>query len=119
MLNTFNKLHLSTRGKMEEEKYPEGHFVGMWTGIGVAIGSGLGLPIALVLGNMAFIGIGMPIGIAIGVAIGTSQEAKNKAEGKIRALTELEKKRQKTTMWTIMGVLLLGSLILLGILAIS
>jgi len=34
---------------MEEnnKKYPEGHFVGMWMGIGVAIFSGLRIPLSI------------------------------------------------------------------------
>ena len=103
---------------MENNKYPEGHFIGMWTGIGVAIGSGLGVPIALVLGNMAFMGIGIPIGIAIGVAIGTSQEARYKAEGKIRPLNEAEKKQQKRVMWILMATVGLGLIVLLTFLVL-
>jgi len=104
---------------MENEKYPEGHFTGMWIGIGVAIGSGMGVPMAVALGNMAFIGIGLPIGIAIGVAIGTSQEAKYKAEGRIRALTEHEKGQRKRISWMLLGTILIGALVLLALLIIN
>lgn len=58
---------------MEENNklYPEGHFVWMWMGIGSAIG------------------------VAIGLAVGSSIEARYQQEGKIRPLSEKEKRRQK------------------------
>jgi len=99
-----------------DQKYPEGHFTGLWIGIGVAVGAGLGVPMAIVLGNMAFIGLGMPIGIAIGAAIGTSQEARHKAEGKIRPLRDSEKEQQKILRYVGLALLLVGFLVLLGIL---
>jgi hypothetical protein len=33
----------------KNEKYPEGHFVGIWMGIGIAIFSGVGVPLSIVL----------------------------------------------------------------------
>jgi len=44
---------------------------------------------------MGLIGIGPAIGVAFGLALGSSIEAKYKKEGKIRLLTEEEKKRKK------------------------
>jgi len=51
---------------MEEnnKKYPEGHFVGMWMGIGMAIFSGLGIPFSILTGNTGLIGIGPAVGVA-------------------------------------------------------
>lgn len=50
-----NKIH---------DKYAEGHFISLWIGIGVAVGAGLGVVFALLIGNLAFLGIGIPIGVA-------------------------------------------------------
>jgi hypothetical protein len=82
---------------MEEnnKKYPEGHFVGMWMGIGITIFSGLGIPLSITTGNTGLIGIGPALGVAFGLAIGSSIEAKHKKEGRIRPLTEEKKKRRK------------------------
>lgn len=95
---------------MEENNktYPEGHFVGMWMGIGVAIFSGLGIPLSIATGNTGLIGIGPAIGIAFGLAIGSSIEAKYKKKGKIRSLTEEEKKRKKIGIIAGIVVLSLG-----------
>jgi len=65
------------------KKYPEGHFVGMWMGIGTAIFSGLGIPLSIATGNTGLIGIGPAVGVSFGLAIGSSIEAKYKKEGKI------------------------------------
>jgi hypothetical protein len=99
----------------ENNKYPEGHFVGMWMGIGIAIFSGLGIPLSIVTENYAFIGIGPALGVSLGLAIGSSIEAKYKKEGKIRPLMEDEKKRKKigiTAGIVILSFLALGFLIL-------
>ena len=36
--------------EQNDKKYPEGHFVGMWMGIGIAIFSGFGVPSKWILG---------------------------------------------------------------------
>ena len=97
---------------MEEnnKKYPQGHFLGMWMAIGVAIFSGLGIPLSIATGNTAFIGIGPAIGVAFGLALGASIEAKHKKEGKIRPLTEEEKKRRKIGIMAGIVILSLGVL---------
>jgi len=51
--------------KENNKEYPEGHFVGMWMGIGVAIFSGLGIPLSIATGNPGLIGIGPAIGVAL------------------------------------------------------
>jgi len=88
------------------KKYPKGHFVGMWMGIGTAIFSGLGIPVSIATGNIGLIGIGPALGVAFGLAIGSSIEAKYKKEGKIRPLTEEEKKRKKIGI--IAGIVILS-----------
>ncbi|MDY6932345.1 MAG: hypothetical protein SVJ22_10580 [Halobacteriota archaeon] len=89
---------------MEEknEKYPEGHFIGMWMGIGIAIFSGIGVPLSIALRNPGFIGIGPAIGVAFGLALGQSIEEKYKNEGKIRPLTKEEKGKRKIAV--ILGI---------------
>lgn len=100
---------------MEEnnKKYPEGHFVGMWMGIGIAIFSGIGIPLSIVTENTGFIGIGPAIGVAFGLAIGSSIEAKYRKEGKIRPLTEGEKRRRKIGITA--GIVILSLLAILAL----
>ena len=93
------------------EKYPEGHFVGIWMGIGIAIFSGLGIPLSIVTENPGLIGIGPALGVAVGLAIGQSIENKHKQEGKIRSLTESEQKRKKNAVIAGIVILTLGLLI--------
>ncbi|MBW2989380.1 hypothetical protein KY358_03620 [Candidatus Woesearchaeota archaeon] len=88
----------------EEKKYPEGHFLRMW----MAIGMILGIPFAFALGGPQFIGLGFGMGICIGLAIGYGIESKYKREGKIRPLTEKEKKRKKLAVLASVTMLLLG-----------
>lgn len=102
-----------------QQKYPEGHFISMWIGIGAAIGSGIGVSIAIAIGNMAFMGIGIPIGVGIGVAIGSAQEAKHQAAGLIRPPNEKEKQQQKVAKWLALGLVVVGVLILLAFLLLK
>ena len=90
----------------KDKRYPKGHFAGMWMGIGIAIFSGIGIPLSIITHNFGFIGIGPAIGVAIGLAIGQSLENKYQKEGKIRPLTEAEKKKQKIA--AIVGIALLA-----------
>jgi hypothetical protein len=95
----------------ENKKYPEGHFLGMWMGIGIAIFSGFGIPLSIITENPGFIGIGPALGVAVGVAIGQSIENKYKQQGKIRPLTESEQKRKKKAVTAGIIILTLGVLI--------
>lgn len=88
------------------KKYPKGHFVGQWIGIGMAIFSGLGIPISIATGSYAFMGIGPAIGVSVGVAIGQSIENKKEKEGLIRPLTEAEQRNRK--LLTLAGVFILA-----------
>ena len=55
------------------------HYRNLWLALGMgSFGLPLGVVFGLSLGNMAFLGIGLPIGMALGVALGTSMD--NKAE---------------------------------------
>lgn len=93
-----------------KKKYPEGHFVGMWMGIGIAIFSGIGIPLSITTGNHAFIGIGPALGVALGLAVGKSIEDKHKAKGEIRPLTKQEKKIKKLGVAIGLGFVILGVL---------
>jgi uncharacterized membrane protein YbhN (UPF0104 family) len=94
--------------KDENKKYPEGHFVGMWMGIGIALFTGLGLFFGNALKNSNFISMGPLIGVAFGLIVGQSIEAKNKREGRIRKLSEKEKKRKKAIVLIGITLLILG-----------
>ena len=62
---------------------PKNHFQGKWLGLGMAaFGIPLGVVFGAALGNMAFLGIGLPIGLAIGIAIGTSKDRQSLEEGR-------------------------------------
>jgi hypothetical protein len=100
------------------KKYPEGHFLGMWMGIGIAIFSGLGIPLSIATENPGFIGIGPALGVAVGLAIGQSIENKHKQEGRIRPLTESEKKRKKNAVFGGIVILALGVLVFILLLFI-
>ena len=79
----------------KKEQYPEGHFVGMWMGIGIAIYTGVGVALSTALKSPGLLGIGPALGVAFGLSVGQAIEAKHKREGKIRPLTEDEKKKKK------------------------
>jgi len=103
----------------EQEKYPKGHFVGLWTAIGIAIFSGVGVPLSLATGNLGLIGIGPAIGVGFGFGIGTAIEKKKAEEGLIRPLTEAEEKRQKTTSTVLKALVVLGIIVAVGIFFIA
>jgi hypothetical protein len=96
------------------KKYPEGHFVGIWMAIGVAVCAALGVPLMIVTKNPGMIAIGPGLGVSFGLAIGSAIEAKHKKEGRIRPLTEEEKKRRKIGI--IVSLVILVVLFLLGLL---
>ncbi len=53
------------------------HYRNTWLAVGMsAFGIPLGVAFGATLGNMAFIGIGLPIGMAIGIAVGTTMDKK-------------------------------------------
>lgn len=96
-----------------KEKYPEGHFIGMWMGIGIAIYTGVGVALSSATKNPGLLGIGPAIGVAFGLAVGQAIEAKYKKEGKIRPLTEDEKRKKKRLVWVGLVVLGLGVFVFL------
>lgn len=94
-------------------KYPEGHFVSMWMGIGIAILAGIGIPLSIVTHNYGLIGIGPALGVAFGLSIGQAIENKYKKENKIRPLTEEEKKRKKIAVLAGLALFTLGIMVFL------
>jgi hypothetical protein len=92
--------------KEKNKKYPEGHFIGMWMGIGIAIFSGLGIPLSIISETSGLIGVGPALGVAIGLAIGSAVESKYNNEGRIRPLTEVERKKKKIGI--LLGIVLLA-----------
>jgi len=92
----------------KQEKYPEGHFVGMWMAIGIAIFSGIGIPLTIATENPGLIGIGPALGVLIGLAVGQSIENKYKKQGKIRSLNKEERKNKKIAVFIGILLLLLG-----------
>jgi len=86
--------------RVKKKRYPEGHFIGG----GMALGILFGMPLAISLGNLAFIGTGLPMGLAVGIAL----EDKYKKEGRIRPLTESEKKKRKIGLRVGIGALVIG-----------
>lgn len=104
---------MKKKSNKNQKTYPEGHFVGMWMGIGMAIFSGMGIPISIATGNNTFIAIGPAIGVAFGIAVGQSIENTYKKAGRIRPLTVKEKRTRK--------ILLIGGIValLLGVLAFT
>ncbi len=62
---------------------PKNHYRNVWLAVGIAaFGVPLGVAIGAGIGNMAFMGIGLPIGIPIGLAIGTGLDKKAADEGR-------------------------------------
>ena len=97
----------------DERTYPEGHFVGMWMGIGVALFTGVGIPLSMVTRNYGLMGIGPALGVAFGLSIGQAIENKYKQEGRIRPLTEEETKRKRLAVLAGVALLTLGVVVFL------
>lgn len=99
-----------------QEKFPKGHFIKKWTGLGIAIFSGIGIPLSIITDNLGFIGVGPAIGVAIGASIGQSIEKKYTREGRIRSLNDVEKRKQKIATHVGIALVILGFLAFLLIL---
>ena len=62
---------------------PIKHYRNMWMALGMAVfGIPLGAAFGSSLGNMAYLGIGLPIGFAIGLSFGTGLDKKALKEGR-------------------------------------
>ena len=91
--------------------YPEGHFIGLWMAISIAIFTVIGLPLSIIFDMLGFMGIGPALGVAIGLSIGSAIEGKYKAEGRIRPLTEEEKRKRQYAVLAGIAVLSLGVIV--------
>lgn len=59
------------------------HYRNKWLALGLSVfGIPLGVVFGFTLGNMAFLGIGLPIGLVIGMAVGSKLDQKAADEGK-------------------------------------
>lgn len=59
------------------------HYTSIWMAIGMsAFGVPMGVAFGTSMGNMGFIGIGIPIGMVIGMAIGAKMDKKAAQEGR-------------------------------------
>lgn len=61
---------------------PKKHNMKKWMAIGIALGLPFGIVYATALGNMAFLGLGIPIGMCVGIGIGTSMDKKAESENR-------------------------------------
>ena len=59
----------------------EGYYTGIYMSIGIALGLPFGVAFSQGIGNIGFIGIGLPIGLSIGLSIGAGLDAKAKRDG--------------------------------------
>jgi len=63
--------------------FPKNHYRNLWTMLGMAVfGIPMGVAFGTSLGNMAYIGIGLPIGLAIGIEVGDGMDNKTYNEGR-------------------------------------
>ncbi len=59
------------------------HYLTLWMAIGISVfGISMGTVFSAVLGNAAYIGIGIPIGMVLGLVIGTNLDKNAEIEGK-------------------------------------
>jgi len=62
---------------------PKNHYRTQWMVLGLsAFGIPIGAAFGLSLGNMAFLGTGLPLGMVIGLAVGSSMDQKAAKEGR-------------------------------------
>lgn len=102
----------------ESKSYPEGHFVGLWMGIGIALFTAIAVPLCFLIDNFAFIGVGPAIGVSIGLAVGQGIEAKYKEAGQIRPATMAEHQKKKTAILLALAILVIGTVVLGTLLAL-
>ena len=62
---------------------PKNYYRNLWIALGTAaFGIPIGVAFGASLGNMAYIGIGLPLGLAIGIAVGKAMDKKALEEGR-------------------------------------
>ena len=95
----------------EVDKYPEGHFVWIWMGIGVVAFSVVGVSLSILLKNFGVIGVWPAFGVMIGFVIGKAIENKHEEEGMMRPLTNKEKKVRILAVAVLLILLLLVAVV--------
>ncbi|MBK9247532.1 MAG: hypothetical protein IPM69_05330 [Ignavibacteria bacterium] len=81
----FRKLQLNVLKILEKELklVIKNHYRNMWLVLGMsAFGIPIGVAFGVSIGNMGFLGVGMPIGMAIGIAVGIGMDNKAMLEGR-------------------------------------
>jgi hypothetical protein len=67
----------------ESKLVVKNHYRNLWLVLGMStFGVPLGVAFGISIGNLAFLGLGLPIGMAIGVVFGTTLDAKAAKEGR-------------------------------------
>lgn len=67
----------------EHKLVPKSYYRNLWMVLGMsAFGIGIGTAFGTALGNMGFLGIGIPFGMVIGIAVGISMDNKAAKEGR-------------------------------------
>lgn len=78
-----NQSKIIQQVEKESKIVPKNYYRNTWLAIGMAaFGLPMGVTFGTSLGNMGFIGLGLPIGMAIGIAIGTSKDKQALKEGR-------------------------------------
>lgn len=69
--------------QQEHSLVSEGHYASTYMLFGVSIGLILGVLFSQIIGNFAYIGMGLPLGISVGLAIGVGLDEQAKKEGTV------------------------------------
>lgn len=75
--------HIISITEKEMKLVAKHYYRNMWLALGLSVfGMPLGIAFSMSIGNMAFIGVGMPIGMVIGMGLGVTMDKKAKSEGR-------------------------------------
>jgi hypothetical protein len=67
----------------EHKLVPKGYYQKIWMVLGMSIfGVPMGVAFGTTMGNMAFLGTGIPLGMVIGMAVGSGMDKKAEKEGR-------------------------------------
>ncbi len=85
LFKVINKRQAGLLKRLEREVklVPKNYYRNLWIGLGMAsFGIPMGIIFSTMLGNMAFLGIGIPVGFAVGIGIGSTLDRKALEEGR-------------------------------------